>query len=67
MGVAACQMEKKGIATEKGELNRNIKRQTALSGKSGRRLGSSRMDCRPVQARETARNSRNNLPTLQIC
>ena len=24
MGVAACQMEKKGIATEKGELNRNI-------------------------------------------
>ena len=24
MGVEACQMEKKGIATEKGELNRNI-------------------------------------------
>ena len=37
MGVAACQMEKKGIATEKGELNRISKRQTALSGKSGRR------------------------------
>ena len=26
MGVAACQMEKKGIATEKGELNRNIQK-----------------------------------------
>ena len=25
MGVAACQMEKKGIATERGELNRSIK------------------------------------------
>ena len=25
MGVAACQMEKKGIVTERGELNRNIK------------------------------------------
>ena len=35
-------MEKKGIATEKGELNRNIQRQTALSGKSGRRLESSK-------------------------
>jgi hypothetical protein len=26
MGVAACQMEKKGIVTEKGELNRNIQK-----------------------------------------
>ena len=31
MGVAACQMEKKGIATEKGELNRNM-RKMALNG-----------------------------------
>ncbi len=28
MGVAACQMEKKGIATEKGELNRLSANQT---------------------------------------
>ena len=30
MGVAACQMEKKGIATEKGELNRNIRKANRL-------------------------------------
>ena len=30
MGVAACQMEKKGIATEKGELNRNIQNANRL-------------------------------------
>ena len=30
MGVAACQMEKKGIATEKGELNRNIRKANKL-------------------------------------
>ena len=30
MGVAACQMEKKGIATEKGELNRNIQKVNLL-------------------------------------
>ena len=30
MGVAACQMEKKGIATEKGELNRNIQKAKRL-------------------------------------
>ena len=29
-GVAACQMEKKGIATEKGELNRNIQKANRL-------------------------------------
>ena len=49
--VAACQMEKKGIATEKGELNRNsTKRQTALSGKSGADWEAQRVDCRPVQS-----------------
>ena len=31
MGVAACQMEKKGIATEKGELNRNIQKANRLT------------------------------------
>ena len=30
MGVAACQMEKKGIITEKGELNRNIQKTNRL-------------------------------------
>ena len=30
MGVAACQMEKKGVATEKGELNRNIQKANRL-------------------------------------
>lgn len=30
MGVAACQMEKKGIVTEKGELNRNIQKANRL-------------------------------------
>ena len=30
MGVAACQREKKGIATEKGELNRNIQKANRL-------------------------------------
>ncbi len=30
MGVAACQMEKKGIITEKGELNRNIQKANRL-------------------------------------
>ena len=30
MGVAACQMEKKGIATEKGQLNRNIQKANRL-------------------------------------
>lgn len=30
MGVAACQMEKKGIATERGELNRNIQKANRL-------------------------------------
>ena len=30
MGVAACQIEKKGVATEKGELNRNIQKANRL-------------------------------------
>ena len=30
MGVAACQMEKKGVTTEKGELNRNIQKANRL-------------------------------------
>ena len=30
MGLAACQMEKKGISTEKGELNRAIRKSNRL-------------------------------------
>ena len=68
MGVAACQMEKKGIATEKGELNRNIQKANRLIREiSGADWEAQRMDCRPVQIVETAPCSRRNLPTLQIC
>ena len=42
MGVAACQMEKKGIATEKGELNRISKGKPPYPGNPGRRLESSK-------------------------
>ena len=68
MGVAACQMEKKGIATEKGELNRISKKQTALSGKSGRRLESSRNGLANCSRRgKPPRSSPRNPPALQIC
>ena len=68
MGVAACQMEKKGVATEKGELNRNIQKANRLSGKSGRRLASSKNGL-PTCSKcgKPPRSSRRNLPTLQIC
>ena len=68
MGVAACQMEKKGIATEKGELNRNIQKETALSGKSGRRLESSKNGLANCSRRgKPPRSSPRNPPALQIC
>ena len=50
MGVAACQMEKKGIATEKGELNRNIpKGKPPYPGNQGADWKAQRMDWRTVQ------------------
>ena len=50
MGVAACQMEKKGIATEKGELNRNIqKSKPPYPGNPGADWKAQRMDWRTVQ------------------
>ena len=50
MGVAACQMEKKGIATEKGELNRNIRKANRLiRGNQGADWKAQRMDWRTVQ------------------
>ena len=39
MGVAACQMEKKGIATEKGELNRSIQKTNRLIREIRARIG----------------------------
>ena len=45
-----------------------FKRQTALSGKSGRRLGSSKSGLPTCSKRgKPPRSSRRNLPTLQIC
>ena len=68
MGVAACQMEKKGIATEKGELNRNIQKANRLIRKSGRRLESSKNGLASCSRRgKPPQNSRRNLPTSQIC
>ena len=68
MGVAACQMEKKGIATEKGELNRNIQKANRLIREIGRRLGSSKSGLPTCSKRgKPPQNSRRNLPTLQIC
>ena len=40
MGAAACQMEKKGIATEKGELNRNIQKSNQLIKEIRAQIGS---------------------------
>ena len=51
MGVAACQMEKKGVATEKGELNRNIQKANRLIREIRAQVEQAqRMDCRPVQS-----------------
>ncbi len=68
MGVAACQMEKKGIATEKGELNRNIQKANRLIREIRAQIGKLKEWIADLfKARETAPNSRRNLPTLQIC
>ena len=62
MGVAACQMEKKGIATEKGELNRNIQKANR------RRLESSKNGLASCSRRgKPPRSSPRNPPALQIC
>ena len=47
MGVAACQMEKKGITTEKVELNRNIQKANRMIKEiRGADRQAQRMDCR---------------------
>ncbi len=68
MGVAACQMEKKGIATEKGELNRNIQKANRLIREIRVQIGKLKEWIADLfKVWETAPNSRRNLPTLQIC
>ena len=69
MGVAACQMEKKGIATEKGELNRNIQKANRLIREIRAQIGKLKdMDWRTVQgAGNRPRSSPRNPPALQIC
>ena len=61
-------MEKKGIATEKGELNRNIQKANRLIREIERRLESSKNGLPTCSKRgKPPRNSRNNPPALQIC
>ena len=68
MGVAACQMEKKGIATEKGELNRNIQKANRLIREIRRRLESSKNGLANCSKRGKPPRSRpRNPPALQIC
>ena len=69
MGVAACQMEKKGIATEKGELNRNIQKANRLIREIRAQIGKLKEWIGDLfKARETAPDSSpNNPPALQIC
>ncbi len=69
MGVAACQMEKKGIATEKGELNRTIRKSNRLIKEIRARSATSKNglpDClrrgKPPQENYSRRSPR----TLQI-
>ena len=69
MGVAACQMEKKGIATEKGELNRNIRKANRLiRGNQGADWKAQRMGLANCSRRgKPPRSSPRNPPALQIC
>ena len=68
MGVAACQMEKKGIATEKGELNRNIQKANRLIREIRAQIGKLKEWIGELfKARETPRSSPRNPPALQIC
>ena len=66
MGVAACQMEKKGISTEKGELNRNIQKANRLIREIRAQMWKAqRMDWRTVSRRgKPPRSSPRNPPGL---
>ena len=57
MGVAACQMEKKGIATEKGALNRSIQKTNRLIREIRAQIGKLKEWIADLfKARETARS-----------
>ena len=65
MGVAACQMEKKGIATEKGELNRNIQKANRLIREIRAQIGKLKEWIADLsKARETAPEQPPQSPNL---
>ena len=65
MGVAACQMEKKGIATEKGELNRNIQKANRLIREIRAQIGKLKEWIAALfKARETAPEQPPQSPNL---
>ena len=65
MGVAACQMEKKGIATEKGELNRNIQKANRLIREIRAQIGKLKEWLADLfKARETAPEQPPQSPNL---
>ena len=65
MGVAACQMEKKGIATEKGELNRNIQKANRLIREIRAHIGKLKEWIADLfKARETAPKQPSQSPNL---
>ena len=66
MGVAACQMEKKGVATEKGELNRNIQKANRLIREIRAQIGSSKNGLANCSRRGRPEQP-PHLPALQIC
>ena len=65
MGVAACQMEKKGIATEKGELNRSIQKTNRLIREIRAQIGKLKEWIADLfKARETAPEQPPQSPNL---
>ena len=65
MGVAACQMEKKGIATEKGELNRSIQKANRLIREIRAQIGKLKEWIADLfKARETAPEQPSQSPDL---
>ena len=65
MGVAACQMEKKGIVTEKGELNRNIQKANRLIREIRAQIGKLKEWIADLfKARETAPEQPPQSPNL---
>ena len=67
MGVAACQMEKKGITTEKVELNRNIQKANRMIKEIRAQIGKLKeWIAGLLTERDAAPEKPPNPPTLQI-